>query len=102
MKKAALICALVVMISIIPAFALNQTDNNTTGVKVQDQTKTQSQTSTAQKQNQCNHVKCKVGSVNCGTCDGDQHKYQYGQNNANAGAGKCDQQHKYRYGQKNR
>jgi hypothetical protein len=100
LKKAALICAMVMMISIIPAFALNQTDNNTTGVKVQDQTKTQ--TSTTQKQNQCNQEKCKVGSKNCGTCDGDQHKYQYGQNNANTGAGKCDQQHKYRYGQKNR
>ena len=88
---------MVMMISIIPAFALNQTDNNTTGVKVQDQTKTQ--TSTAQKQNQYNQEKCKVGSVKC-ACDGDQHKYQRGQkNNANACAGKCDQKHKYRYGQ---
>jgi hypothetical protein len=101
MRKAALICAMVMMVSIIPVFALNQTDNNTTGVKVQDQTKTQ--TSTAQKQNHCNQEKCKVGSVNCGTCDGDQHKYQHGQkNNANAGANNCDQQHKYRYGQKTR
>jgi hypothetical protein len=93
MKKAALIYAMVMMISIIPAFALNQTNNNTTGAKVQDQTKTNTQTSSAQNQ-QKNHY-CHKNSGNCGdkcgtgTCNGDQHKYQYGQKTGNNGANNC-------------
>ena len=38
-KKAALICAMVLIVSIVPAFALNQTTNNTTA-QVQTQSGT--------------------------------------------------------------
>ena len=105
MKKAAILCALVMMISVVPAFALTQTNNTT------DQAQNQTQTTTAQKT--CDQTKCKAtGDCNC---DGDQHQYgqknhardgngekhQYGQNNNNAG--NCDgDQHQYQYGQKNR
>ena len=42
-KKAALICAMVLIVSIVPAFALNQTTNNTTA-QVQTQSGTSDQT----------------------------------------------------------
>ena len=99
LKKGAMICALVMMISIVPAFALNDTANNTTG----DQTST----TTAENQHQYGQKNAAAGSGNCGTCDGsgdgtctgtcdgDQHKYQYGQKNSDKGTGNCDQQHKY-------
>lgn len=86
-RKSALICAMVMMISIVPAFALNDTSNNTTG----DQTGASDQTSTAQNQHkyQCGQ-NGGAGGDNCGngTCDGTQHKY--GQKNGNTGAGNCD------------
>jgi hypothetical protein len=111
-KKVAILCALVMMISMVPVFALIQTNNTTD--QVQNQTKTTTQTSTAQKT--CNQTKCKA-TGDC-DCDGDQHKYgqknnagdcngekhQYGQKNNKAGnCGNCDgDQQKYQYGQKNR
>ncbi|WP_286476730.1 hypothetical protein [Methanobacterium sp. CWC-01] len=106
MKKAAILCVLVMMISVVPAFALTQT-NNTTTSQVQNQT----QTTTAQKT--CDQTNCKAtGDCNC---DGEQHRYgqknnagngdgeqhRYGQKNTNAGSGDCNgdgEQH--RYGQK--
>ena len=97
-KKAALICALVMMISIVPAFALNQTDNSTTT----DQTKGQN-CSGNQNQNkyQGSQGSCDSAGENCGSCDGDQHQYQYGQKNSASGASNCDQGHQYQYGQGN-
>lgn len=106
-KKAAIISAMVLMISIIPAFALNdtnttnetQTVNQTTNTtQTQDQNQTQSQNTSGTNPN-C-HKNC--NSQNCGTCDGEQHKYQYGQKNGRIGAnnGTCNgDQHKYQYGQ---
>jgi hypothetical protein len=72
-KKVAILCALVMMISVVPTFALTQTNNTTD--QVQNQTKTTTQTSTAQKT--CDQTKCKA----TGNCDGDQHRY--GQENRN-------------------
>lgn len=61
LKKAAVICAVVMMISIIPVFALNDTSNNTT-----------KQTPEQNIQQQNGHGNW----GNCdGTCDGNQHKY---------------------------
>lgn len=99
LKKGAIICAVVMMISIVPAFALNDTSNNTTTDQTTDQTTAQNQYG----------QKNAAGNGNCGTCDGsgdgtcdgDQHKYQYGQKNGEAGSGNCDQTHQYQYGQKN-
>lgn len=93
MNKAALIGAMVLMISIVPAFALNDTSNTTNGTG--DQTQTQSQSGN------CDNQNCQK-NCNGGTCDGDGHKYQYGQDGATgADHGNCDQQHKYQYGMKN-
>lgn len=96
-KKAALICAMVLMISIVPAFALNQTANNTTA-QVQNQSGTcdQTQAHSHDKNQNCQ----KNGTPNkCTTSDGDQHKYQYGlKNTANTST---DNQYKYQKGQKN-
>ena len=41
LKKGAIICAVVMMISIVPAFALNDTSNNTTTDQTTDQTTAQ-------------------------------------------------------------
>ncbi len=83
-NKAALIGAMVLMISIVPAFALNDTNNITNGTGDQTQTKAQSHSGN------CNQD-------NGGTCDGAGHKYQHGQNGAK---GNCDEQHKYQHGLK--
>ncbi len=97
-KKAALICAMVLMISIVPAFALNQTANNTTA-QVQDQSGTCDQT---QAHNHDQNQNCQKDGTctNCTTSDGDQHKYQNGQDNAQTGTDNSAQ-HKYQYGLKN-
>lgn len=101
LRKTAIICALVMMISIIPAFALNQT-NNTTGDQVQDANVTGNTTTTQEQQkNLSKNGNCGAGDKNCGTCDGEQHKYRYGQENINSGSGNCDQQQKHQYGQNN-
>ena len=80
-KKAALICAMVLIISIVPAFALNQTTNNTT-TQVQNQTGTCDQTKahTHDKNQTCQ--KDGTACTNGVSCDGDQHKYQNGQDNS--------------------
>ncbi|MBI5459004.1 hypothetical protein [Methanobacterium sp.] len=72
-KKAALICAMVMMISIVPVFALNDTSNNTTDENGQYQ---------------YGQDNGNAGSGNCGNCDG-EHKYMCGQKNGNAGSGNC-------------
>lgn len=76
-KKAALICALVMMVSMVPAFALNDTDNSTTT------------TDQSQGQN-CNgnHNPCQGSCDSVG--DENQNQYQYGQKNCAAGTGNCD------------
>jgi hypothetical protein len=102
-KKAAIVCAMVLMISIVPAFALNSTTNNSTGVQVQNQSGTCDQTQ-AQNHDQDQDQNCQENGndgINCTTCDGDQHKYQNGQNNAQTGTDNSEQQHKYQYGLKN-
>jgi curli biogenesis system outer membrane secretion channel CsgG len=98
-KKAAIISAMVLMISIIPAFALNDT-NTTNGT--QDQTSnttgTQNQNTSGTADQNCQ----KNCNGNCDTCDEEQHKYQYGQKNDNAcvNNGTCNgEQHKYQNGQ---
>ena len=96
-KKAALICAMVMMISVVPAFALNETDNTTTD-QTQDQNCTGNQD---QDRIQSKDRSCDSTGENCGTCDGDQHKYQYGQENSASGASNGDQTHQYQYGQGN-
>jgi hypothetical protein len=87
LQKAAIISAVVLMISIVPAFAINNTNNNNTGV----QNGTSDQTSMAQNQHKymCGQNGGTCGD-NCGTgaCDGEQH--MYGQENGDAGAGNCD------------
>ena len=98
MKKAALICAMVLMISIVPAFALNQTANNTT-TQVQNQTGTCDQTQAHSHDKNQNCQNNGIGT-NCTTCAGDQHKYQNGQDNAQTGTDNSAQ-HKYQYGLKN-
>lgn len=95
-KKAAIISVMVLMISIIPAFALNDT-NTTNGTQDQNQTPTQNTSGITDQncQKNCN-------GQNCGACDGQQHKYQYGQKNGNACANNCTcdgEQHKYQHGQ---
>jgi len=97
-KKAALICALVMMISVVPAFALNQTDNTTTTDQTQGQNCTGNQN---QHKYQGSQGSCDSAGENCGSCDGDQHQYQYGQKNSASGASNCDQSHQYQYGQGN-
>jgi hypothetical protein len=89
-KKAAIICAMVLMISIVPAFALNQTANNTTA-QVQDQSGTCDQT---QAHNQDKNQNCQKDGTctNCTTSDGNQHKYQYGLKNDNNGNNNCVEQ----------
>jgi hypothetical protein len=105
LKKAAIISAMVLMISIVPAFALNDT-NNTNGTQDQTQTQQKNQTQT-QDQSGTADQNCQKNcdGQNCGTCDEDQHKYQYGQKNGNASANNSgndnDEQHKYQYGLKN-
>ena len=84
-KKAALICALVMLISVVPAFALNQTDNTTTTDQTQGQNCTGNQNKYQGSQGSCDSA-----GKNCGSCDGDQHQYQYGQGNSNSGTGICD------------
>ncbi|NYB51083.1 MAG: hypothetical protein HVN35_00750 [Methanobacteriaceae archaeon] len=104
LKKGILICALVMMVSMVPAFALNDTSNNTTGDQISAQTTSQNQHHYGQKNAASGNCGTCDGSGNgsCdGTCDGDQHKYQYGQKNSAKGTGNCDQPHKYQYGQKN-
>jgi hypothetical protein len=96
-KKAALICALVMMISVVPAFALNQTDNSTT-TQNQGANCTDNQN---QHKYQSSQGSCDSAGENCGTCDGNQHQYQYGQKNSASGASNCDQGHQYQYGQGN-
>jgi hypothetical protein len=106
-KKAALICAMVLIVSIVPAFALNQTTNNTTA-QVQTQSGTCNQTQTHDHNKKCDQTrthshnkdqKCQKTGTKCTTCDGDQHKYQYGQKNT-ANTSK-NNQYKYQNGQKN-
>lgn len=105
LKNAAIISAIVLMISLVPAFALNDT-NITNGTQDQNQTQktnqTQTQNTTKTTDHNC-HKNC--NGQNNGTCDGDQHKYQYGKKNGNASANNndnCDgDQHKYQYGKKN-
>ena len=100
-KKAAIVCAMVLMISIVPAFALNSTTNNSTGVQVQNPSGSCDQT---QAQNHNQDQNCQENGndgTKCTTCDGDQHKYQNGQNNAQTGTDNSEQQHKYQYGLKN-
>jgi hypothetical protein len=94
-KKAALICALVMMVSLVPAFALNETDNTTTT----DQSQAQNGTGN-QNQHKC-QGSCDSAGENCGSCDGDQHKYQYGQKNCESGSANCDQGHQYGQGNGN-
>ncbi|MDY9923653.1 hypothetical protein [Methanobacterium sp.] len=96
-KKAALICALVMLISVVPAFALNET-NTTTTDQTQDQNCTGNQD---QDRNQSKQGSCDSAGENCGSCDGDQHKYQYGQGNSASGTSNGDQSHQYQYGQGN-
>lgn len=99
-KKAAIISALVLMISIVPAFALNNT-NITNGTQDQNQTQTQTQAQDCSGQN-C-QVNCH-GQNSC-TCDGDHHQYMHGQQNENTGAnnGKYDmKQSQCQYGQNNK
>lgn len=95
LKKVAIISAVVLMISIVPAFALNDINTtNGTGDQTQTQTKNTSGTCDQSCQKNCD-------SQNCGTCNGDQHKYQYGKTNSGA-SGSCDgKQHKYQFGLKN-
>jgi hypothetical protein len=104
-KKAAIVCAMVLMISIVPAFALNSTTNNSTGVQVQNQSGTCDQTQKqthdqTQAQNHAQDQNCQNNGndgTKCTTCDGDQHKYQNGQNNAQTGTDNSEQQNKYQY-----
>jgi hypothetical protein len=101
LKKAAIICVMVLMVSIIPAFALNDT-NSTNGTQTQNQTQQTNQTQTKNTTGTINK-NCYKDCSNDGTCDGDQHKYQYGKNgNADAKNGNCNgDQYKYQYGKKN-
>ena len=96
-KKAAIICAMVCMISIVPAFALNQTSTNTTA-QVQNHSGTCDQTQSHDHDKK--QIMQKNGTQgNCTAGTGDQHKYQYGiKNSANTNT---DNQYKYQYGQKN-
>lgn len=101
-KKAAIISAVVLMISIIPAFALNDT-NTTSAAQATNHTGNITGThnqNTAGAAGQNCHKNC--DGQNCGTCDGEHHNYQYGQNGA-ACTNNCTcngEQHKYQYGQK--
>ena len=98
LQKAAIISAVVLMISIVPAFALNNT-NITNGTQDQNQTKTQTQSHDCTDQNSQGNCH----GQNNGACDGDQQQYMYGQQNGNTGAnnnGNCDINHdQYMYGQ---
>lgn len=101
-KKAAIISVVVLMISLVPAFALNET-NTTNGTQDLNQTKITNQTQSTTKTTDQNCNK-NCNTQNCGNCDGEQQKYQYGQKNSNAGSncGTCNgEQHKYQYGLKN-
>lgn len=100
LQKAAIISAVVLMISIVPAFALNNT-NMTNGTQDQNQTQTKTQTQS----HDCTDQNCQGNchGQNSDTCNGDQQQYMYGQQNGNTGAnnnGNCDiKQHQYVYGQ---
>lgn len=100
LQKAAIISAVVLMISIVPAFALNNT-NITNGTQDQNQTQTKTQTQSQD----CTDQNCQGNchTQNSGTCNGDQHQYMFGQQNSNTGAnnnGNCDiNQHQYQCGQ---
>lgn len=76
---------MVLMISIVPAFALNDT-NSTNGTQDQTQTQIQDQSGTADQNCQKN-----CDGQKCSTCDGNQHKYQYGLKNDDASAKNCGQ-----------
>ncbi len=96
-KKAALICAMVLIVSIVPAFALNQTTNNTTA-QVQNQSGICDQTQ-AHSHDKIQNCQKNSTTTKYTTSDGDQHKYQYGlKNTANTST---DNQYKYQNGQKN-
>lgn len=100
LQKAAIISAMVLMISIVPAFALNNT-NITSGIQDQNQTQTKTQTQSQDCTYQNSQVNCH--GQNSGICDGDQHQYMYGKQNGNTGANNnsnCVNQHKYMNGQK--
>lgn len=96
-KKAVIICAMVCMISIVPAFALNQTSTNTTA-QVQNHSGTCDQTQSHDHDKK--QIMQKNGTQNNSTAGTeDQHKYQYGiKNSANTNT---DNQYKYQNGQKN-
>lgn len=84
LKKGAVIVAMVMMVSLVPVFALNDTANNTTD----------NQPITQTNQNQYGQENSNAGSGNCGNCDGtcDGNQHRYGQGNGNAGSGNCDGQ----------
>ncbi|MDP3622522.1 MAG: hypothetical protein Q8R66_01180 [Methanobacteriaceae archaeon] len=95
MKKVALICALVMTVSLVPIFAADQI-NNTTQQTVQNQTALNNQTTAQEKLKNCTKENCtKTGSCDCD----EQHKYQNGQKNGKSVANLG--QHKYQNGQKN-
>jgi hypothetical protein len=93
LKKIALICALVVAVSLIPAFALDQTNNTTTNqTSVTNQTPIKNQTHLRDKN--CTQNCTQDCNSSCGA--GDQHKYQHGQKNiANSDTSKNQEQNKY-------
>lgn len=94
-KKVALICALVMTVSLVPIFAADQI-NNTTQQTVQNQTALNNQTTAQEKLKNCTQANCtKTGSCDCD----EQHKYQNGQKNGKSVANLS--QHKYQHGQKN-
>jgi uncharacterized protein YxeA len=108
LEKAAIISVVVLMISIVPAFAINDTNNsNGTSDQIQKQDRTQKHDQTQiQKQSGTCDQNCQgnCNEQNSGASNGDQYKYQYGLKNDNAGVNNCNcvgDQHKYQYGLKN-
>lgn len=99
LRKAAIISAVVLMISIVPAFALNNT-NITNGTQDQNQIQTKTQTQSHDCTDQNSQGNCHTQNI--GTYNGDQHQYMYGQQNGNTSANNndnCDtNQHKYQHG----
>lgn len=83
---------MVMMASIVPAFALNDTSNNTTD---------QSTQTTTQNQHQYGQKTTAGDGGNHGTCDGDQHKYKYGQENSTTGSENSNHTKNHQYGQEN-
>lgn len=98
-KKVALLCVMVMTVSLVPIFAADQI-NNTTQDQVQNQTALNNQTTTQEQLKTCTKENCtKENCTTNGSCNCDnQHKYQNGQKNDSSVA--KSSQHKYKYGLK--